>query len=434
MRFLTLFFIIRQRKNGFIFLILLMFGYMVCGSAIAQPLRRLQDKGAYGKPNIILFVADNFTYSDLELVLNNRSNFPNLNKLITNGLFFSRFYSVDTDSKQSRACLLTGVHPLKKPLLSSGNLNPEFKTLPQMLKESGYRTGILGKWALGGNPIGFDEWFGYLTDEEAQNQYPQYLWRNDKKWEFTANQSGKKIESAQGWFIKTTTNFLRIYREYPFFLYLPSNLPGKSTNQTENLSGLNDNQFRKFETENRRKLLQSIDEYIGKIFEYLEAYKILDTSVILFTSIPSENIQASETTQLKEFIRKQLNISTIAYWQGNLKAETNSSLFYSCDIASTLLELADSKSGTNCFSQPLFSKQKINPRDILLLRLELPEINYLILSETVAGISSPNLADCKFFSLEQNNKKNLSDQLLKELRNKANDVLKCLTNVKTSRD
>lgn len=425
---------IRQRKNRFVFLILLIFGCMVCGSAIAQPLRRLQDKGAYGKPNIILFVADNFTYGDLELVLNNRSNFPNLNKLITNGLFFSRFYSSDADLKQARACLLTGVHPLKKPLLSSGNLNPEFKTLPQMLKESGYKTGILGKWALGGNPIGFDEWFGYLTDEEAQNQYPQYLWRNDKKWELAANQSGKKTEPAQNWFIKTTTNFLRIYREYPFFLYLPSNLPGKSTNQTENPNVLRDKQFRKSDAENRFKSLRLIDEHFENIFDCLEAYKILDKSVILFTSIPSDNTQTAETTQLKEFIRKRLNIPTIAYWQGNIKTETNKSLFYSCDIASTILELADFKSGTNCFSQPLFSKQKTTPRDIILLKLEFPEIKYLVLSETVAGIFSPNLTDYKFFSLEQNDKKDLPDQLLKNLQSKANEILNCLTNVKTSRD
>jgi arylsulfatase A-like enzyme len=181
----------RQRKISFRLLILLAFCSIVCGSAVAQPLRRLQDKGAYGKPNIILFVTDNFYSNDVELVLSNRSNFPNLNKLITNGIYYSHFYSVDTDSKQCRACLLTGIHPINKPLLESSILNPEFRTIADILKECGYRSGILGKWGLGGKPIGFNEWFGYLTDEEAQKQYPQFLWRNDKKWELPANQSEK---------------------------------------------------------------------------------------------------------------------------------------------------------------------------------------------------------------------------------------------------
>ncbi len=405
----------RQIKISFRLLILFAICCMVYGSAIAQPLRRLQDNGTYGKPNIILFVADNFNCDDVELVCSNRSNFPNLNKLITNGIYFSHFYSVDTDPKQSRACLLTGIHPIKQPLLESGILNPEFRTIADILKECGYRSGILGKWALGGKPIGFNEWFGYLSDEEAKEQYPPFLWRNDKKWEFPANQSGKKIESAQSWFIKTTTNFLRIYREYPFFLYLPSNLPGKSTNQAD-----------------RHKSLQLIDEHIGKTFEYLEYYHLLDKSIILFTSIQSENIHTADTDKIKQFIQRGLNIPTIAYWQGNLKHQTNNALFYSCDIAPTILELADSKLTTNCFSQPLFPKQKPNPRDIILLRLESSDIKYLILSENVAGLASTNLSRFEFFSFEKDDKKD-NDQFLNYIRSKANDLLNCLINVKTSR-
>jgi arylsulfatase A-like enzyme len=75
------------------------------------------------------------------------------------------------------------------------------------LKECGYRSGILGKWALGSKPVDFNEWFGYLTDEEAQDQYPQFLWRNDKKWEFPANQSGQNIESAQVGLLKQLPTF-----------------------------------------------------------------------------------------------------------------------------------------------------------------------------------------------------------------------------------
>jgi arylsulfatase A-like enzyme len=74
--------------------------------------------------------------------------------------------------------------------------------------------------------------------------------------------------------------------------------------------------------------LQLIEEHIEKTFEYLEYYNILDKSIILFTSIPSENIQTEAPDKNKEFIHRRLNIPTIAYWQGNLKPETNKHAFF----------------------------------------------------------------------------------------------------------
>jgi len=56
----------------------------------------------------------------------------------------------------------------------------------QVLKESDYRTGAIGKWGLAadGSPgvpqlKGFDEWLGYLDNGHAHNYYPDYLWRYD---------------------------------------------------------------------------------------------------------------------------------------------------------------------------------------------------------------------------------------------------------------
>jgi hypothetical protein len=90
MSLIKIYFLFSQRKISFILVILFAFGCMVCGSAVAQPLRRLQNNGAYGKPNLYYSLQINFNCDDFELVCSNRSVFPNLNKLNNKrDIFFS---------------------------------------------------------------------------------------------------------------------------------------------------------------------------------------------------------------------------------------------------------------------------------------------------------------------------------------------------------
>src|SRR5262249_41840361 len=67
-------------------------------------------------------------------------------------------------------------------------LEPSDVTVASVLKQAGYRTGIFGKWGLGGagspgvpNLHGFDEWFGYLDQSHAHTYYPDHLWENQRE-------------------------------------------------------------------------------------------------------------------------------------------------------------------------------------------------------------------------------------------------------------
>ena len=129
---------------------------------------------ALEKPNILIILADDMGYSDLGCYGSGIET-PNLDRLASNGLRFSRFYNTGRCCP-SRASLLTGLyahqagvgHMLGKtrfPGYSDG-LNPEVPTLSEVLKTNGYHTFMSGKWHPGWgdesspNRRGFDRSYG----------------------------------------------------------------------------------------------------------------------------------------------------------------------------------------------------------------------------------------------------------------------------------
>ncbi|MCP5549021.1 MAG: arylsulfatase [Akkermansiaceae bacterium] len=121
------------------------------------------------RPNLLLILADDMGYSDLGCY-GSGIDTPNLDQLASEGLRFSRFHNTGRCCP-SRACLMTGVYPhqagvghmlgkTKFPAYSDG-LNPEVRTLPETLRDSGYDTFMSGKWHLGWSDSGAPEARGF---------------------------------------------------------------------------------------------------------------------------------------------------------------------------------------------------------------------------------------------------------------------------------
>lgn len=109
------------------------------------------------KPNIILIVADDLGYSDLGCY-GGEMNTPALDKLADEGVRFPNMFNAGM-CVLSRSSLLTGQW---WPTVGYGI--KKGPNIAQKLKETGYRTGLVGKWHLDGipNDKGFDYFFGFV--------------------------------------------------------------------------------------------------------------------------------------------------------------------------------------------------------------------------------------------------------------------------------
>ena len=134
-----------------------------------------RQKYPMAKPNIILINCYDLGYGDLGCYGSKRNDTPALDRMAAEGLRFSDFYMASPVCSPSRGAMMTGCYPPRIgfgefgrfPVLFPGHaygLHQDERTLPQLLREAGYRTKLIGKWHCGDQPEflpterGFDEY------------------------------------------------------------------------------------------------------------------------------------------------------------------------------------------------------------------------------------------------------------------------------------
>lgn len=177
-------------------------------------------------PNILFILTDDQGWWDLGLRGNDDIDTPTLDRLAADGVDFTRFYAAPVCSP-TRAGLMTGRYYLRTGLYNTrfggDSLGLNEVTVAELLKQSGYRTALLGKWHLGRyapyqpQQRGFDEFLGHYHGHIERYDYPDQLVHN-----------GRPVE-ARGYvtdlFTDAAIEFIETSGQQPWFCYLSYNAP-----------------------------------------------------------------------------------------------------------------------------------------------------------------------------------------------------------------
>ncbi|QCR24649.1 arylsulfatase [Pontibacter sp. SGAir0037] len=133
------------------------------------------------RPNIILIMADDLGFSDIGCY-GSEIHTPNIDYLASNGVRFSNFYNTSRCCP-TRAALLTGVYNHQAGIGEMtedrslpgyrGHLTDNVVTMAELLKDGGYRTGMVGKWHVS-NTVVQDNPQAQLAWLNHQEEHPYF--------------------------------------------------------------------------------------------------------------------------------------------------------------------------------------------------------------------------------------------------------------------
>ena len=253
------------------------------------------------KPNIIYLNADDLGWTDLGVQGSTYYETPHLDKLAQSGIRFLNGYAAASNCAPSRACAFSGQWPQRHGIYTVGNskrgksthrrliptpnkeiLADEILTIPEVLKKAGYLTAHIGKWHLSQDPLahGFDiNIAGFHGGSPSRGGYHSpYHYPNIEN-----KNTGEYLTDRLA---KEAVKIIRQHQEKPFFLSFATYTVHTPIQGRKDLL----KKFQKKEGNDRHHhpeyaaMIQSLDLAVGQIVRALEEEKLLENTLLVFTS------------------------------------------------------------------------------------------------------------------------------------------------------
>ncbi len=255
------------------------------------------------RPNVIVIMTDDQGYGEFSCHGNPLTNTPHLDQLARESIRLTDFH-VSPMCTPTRGQLMTGLDAFRNGAInvSSGRtmLRPELKTMADVFRAAGYRTGLFGKWHLGDNyPFrpedrGFDEaiWF----PSSHVNSCPDY-WDNDY-FDDTYIHNGQR-EKFSGYctdvFFREAMDWMRVGDDKPFFAYIALNsahwpwfVPNQYRAAIREALKAHPEVVRHLKPKQRENLVSflamgaNIDDNVGRLDRFLKDAALGEDTIVVF--------------------------------------------------------------------------------------------------------------------------------------------------------
>jgi arylsulfatase A-like enzyme len=255
------------------------------------------------RPNIVLIIMDDLGYGDVGSYGAPDARTPNIDRLAREGVKLTDFYANHANCSPTRTALITGRYQqrygIESPLRHDDprHLPPSDTSLPRLLKNAGYATGLIGKWHLGYDAVagpnrhGFDEFWGFrrgavdyythtvATTTAVKLDAPIHdLYHNEEPTTSSAYLTDEITRRAEA--------FIQQRAGGPFFLevaYNATHWPYQRPDLPEGRRGWD--HYRESGTrEDYIAMLQRADQGIGRILAALGRLTLAQNTLVIFTS------------------------------------------------------------------------------------------------------------------------------------------------------
>ena len=351
------------------------------------------------RPNIIFVLADDLGYGDLGCYGQRLMKTPNIDRMAKEGTRFTDCYAGSTVCSPSRCVLMTGLHTGHARIRANtcrrggtvgrkGNrtmrraaLTDEDVTVADELRQLGYRTGLVGKWHLGGydpeaNPMrhGFDWFRGWLVhnvNEITPLYYSRARMHNNELVPIPENQDGKTVRFHTDLSIDESMEFITESlaaqkaargdgeEAKPFFLYLALINPhDPMVTPPEGLGEYEDKPW-KLHCKQYAAMMANLDRNLGRLLGFLKKQGIDEETIVFFASDSgARSIPTPDLTELAEFFDSSgpltgykrdmtdggIRAPMIVRWPGHVPAgKTSDAIWGFVDVFPTAVDLAGGK-------------------------------------------------------------------------------------------
>lgn len=302
----------------------------------------------FNRPNIIYILVDDMGYGDISAFGSKLISTPNIDKLAQNGMRLNNYFAPSPVCTPSRAACLTGRYAIRSVpdvlYPTSGSFPNEVPgmpaeeiLIPELLRDNGYATGMLGKWHLGDtegylpNDNGFDFFYGALYSNDME---PYAFYRN-KEVELEAPVDQTVITKN---LTTEALGFITENKDEPFFLYYAQPFPHCPNYASEEFRGSSAAGV-------YGDSVQELDWSVGQIVAKLEELKIDDNTLIVFTSDNGpwyEGSTGGQQGRKGQVWGGGQKVPFIACWPGTIpKGKTVDAMSMGIDMLPTIMDITD---------------------------------------------------------------------------------------------